>query len=282
MKVLVVGAGVLGSLHAVRLHDAGHDVSLLARGSRLAALRSKGLLIARGDGPVRRVALPVVSEVEDVYELVVVAVRAQDMEAALAGLRTLAADVLTLGNWAGSPQALELALGRDLLLAFPMAGGVMDQGVIRWTAPLKLGRLAAMPVGESGWGSSVRAERIVDVFNSAGFPAQVQQDMPGWLRTHAILVAPLGLAVDRAGGAAELAADAGAVRGVVDEVRGRLRALEDAPVPRILGVLKGTPTRTAVIALRRFLRTPAAALALDISSPAARAEIELLAQQLGE
>ncbi|WP_390891066.1 hypothetical protein [Dactylosporangium matsuzakiense] len=28
---------MLGSLHAVRLHDAGHDVSLLARGARLAA-----------------------------------------------------------------------------------------------------------------------------------------------------------------------------------------------------------------------------------------------------
>lgn len=282
MKVLVVGAGVLGSLYAVRLHDAGHDVGLLARGSRLAALRSKGLLVAHGDGPVRRVELPVVSEAQDRYELVIVAVRAQDMEAALAGLRTLAADVLTLGNWGGSPQALELALGRDLLLGFPMAGGVMDNGVVRWTAPTRAGRLAAMPVGESGWGSSVRAERIVDVFNSAGFPAQVQQDMPGWLRTHAILVAPLGLAVDRAGGAAQLAADADVVRGVVDEIQGCLRGLEDAPVPRIMEVLKRTPTRTAVFALRRFLRTPSAALALDLGSPGAKAEMELLARQLGE
>ncbi|MEV3950585.1 2-dehydropantoate 2-reductase N-terminal domain-containing protein [Streptomyces halstedii] len=32
MKLLVYGAGVLGSLFAARLHEAGHDVSLLARG----------------------------------------------------------------------------------------------------------------------------------------------------------------------------------------------------------------------------------------------------------
>jgi 2-polyprenyl-6-methoxyphenol hydroxylase-like FAD-dependent oxidoreductase len=33
MKLLVYGAGVLGSLFAARLHEAGHDVSLLARAS---------------------------------------------------------------------------------------------------------------------------------------------------------------------------------------------------------------------------------------------------------
>lgn len=33
MKLLVYGAGVCGSLFAVRMHEAGHEVSLLARGS---------------------------------------------------------------------------------------------------------------------------------------------------------------------------------------------------------------------------------------------------------
>ena len=34
MRVLVYGAGVLGSQYAVRLQDAGHDVTLVARGDR--------------------------------------------------------------------------------------------------------------------------------------------------------------------------------------------------------------------------------------------------------
>jgi ketopantoate reductase len=41
MKLLVYGAGVTGSLLAARLHEAGQDVSLLARGERLAALRRR-------------------------------------------------------------------------------------------------------------------------------------------------------------------------------------------------------------------------------------------------
>jgi 2-dehydropantoate 2-reductase len=38
MKVLVVGAGVIGSFNAARLVRGGVDVTLLARGERLAVL----------------------------------------------------------------------------------------------------------------------------------------------------------------------------------------------------------------------------------------------------
>nr|WP_240451075.1 hypothetical protein [Streptomyces sp. 11-1-2] len=37
------------------MHEAGHDVSLLARGERLTALRRQGVQLAEEDGPVRRV-----------------------------------------------------------------------------------------------------------------------------------------------------------------------------------------------------------------------------------
>jgi hypothetical protein len=45
MNILVYGAGVLGSLYAARLRSAGHRVSLLARGRRLADLRRYGLAL---------------------------------------------------------------------------------------------------------------------------------------------------------------------------------------------------------------------------------------------
>ena len=62
MKLLVYGSGVTGSLFSARLHEAGHDdVSLLARGERLAALRRHGAQLAEADSPaVRRVPVPVV------------------------------------------------------------------------------------------------------------------------------------------------------------------------------------------------------------------------------
>lgn len=45
MKILVYGAGVLGSYVAHVLHRCGNDVTLLARGKRLNELRESGLVI---------------------------------------------------------------------------------------------------------------------------------------------------------------------------------------------------------------------------------------------
>ncbi|NKB48662.1 MAG: 2-dehydropantoate 2-reductase [Alphaproteobacteria bacterium] len=55
MKICIVGAGAIGGVLGVRLADAGHNVSLLARGVHLAALRNNGakLIDHRGETVVR-------------------------------------------------------------------------------------------------------------------------------------------------------------------------------------------------------------------------------------
>ena len=45
VKILVYGAGPLGSLLAAKLQEGGNTVSLLARGRRLADLREHGLVL---------------------------------------------------------------------------------------------------------------------------------------------------------------------------------------------------------------------------------------------
>jgi 2-dehydropantoate 2-reductase len=55
MRVLVIGAGVLGSLYAGRLAAAGNEVALFARGSRLAELQGEPLrLVNDADGTCTR------------------------------------------------------------------------------------------------------------------------------------------------------------------------------------------------------------------------------------
>ena len=56
-RILVYGAGVLGSLYAARLWQAGRSVSFLARGQRLADLRMRGIVLedrVTGEGTVVR------------------------------------------------------------------------------------------------------------------------------------------------------------------------------------------------------------------------------------
>ena len=52
MKIAIYGAGAIGSYLGVRLHQAGAKVSLIARGSQLAAMKANGVTLKTDDGTV--------------------------------------------------------------------------------------------------------------------------------------------------------------------------------------------------------------------------------------
>ena len=55
MRILIYGAGVIGTFYGVKLSAAGHDVTLLARGRRAEQVRKDGLVVdERGYGTVHR------------------------------------------------------------------------------------------------------------------------------------------------------------------------------------------------------------------------------------
>ncbi|GAB2798239.1 ketopantoate reductase family protein [Streptomyces daliensis] len=283
MKLLVYGAGVLGSLFAARMHEAGHDVSLLARGERLTALRRHGVRLAEEDGPaVRRVPVPVVEHPDGAYDLITVFVRTHQVDAVLESLAGVQGDVLFLLNWAAGAQPLGAVIGHErVLLGFPANGGTMDGDVVRYRKSNLVTRRVAMPVGEPEGRTTPRLERIVETFRSAGFNARAEPRMDAWLRTHAAFTAPLGQAAHLAGGPVELAADPDAVRGMLHRIRQNLAALETPPVPRAFAALRTLPQGLLVAVLRRFLKSPTAVHSgLSDLSPATAAELDRLAGQL--
>ncbi|NUP62499.1 MAG: ketopantoate reductase family protein [Nonomuraea sp.] len=283
MKLLVYGAGVLGSLFAARMHEAGHDVSLLARGERLTSLRRHGVQLAEGDSPaVRRIPVPVVEHPDSGYDLITVFVRTHQVEAVLESLAGLEGDVLFLHNWAAGAQPLGAVIGHErVLLGFPTAAGTMDGDVVRYRKTTFMTRRVAMPIGEPDGRTTPRLERIVETFRAAGINAKAEPHMDAWLKTHAAFEVPLGQAVHVAGGPVELAADPDTVRGMLHLVRQNLAAMATPPVPRAFAALRTLPQGLLVTALRRFLKSPTAVHSgLNHPSPAAAAELALLAEQL--
>jgi 2-dehydropantoate 2-reductase len=222
MKLLVYGAGVTGSLFAARLHEAGQDVSLLARGGRLTALRRRGVQLAEGDSPAaRRVPVPVVEHPVGEYDLVAVLVRTHQADAVLESLAGLEGDVLFMLNWAAGPEPLGRVIGRErVLLGFPTVAGTMDGDVVRYRRANFLTRRFPMPIGEPDGRATPRLERIVREFRTAGITAKAEPQMDAWLKTHAAFVVPLGQAVLAAGGPRALADDPDAVRGMIRLIRG--------------------------------------------------------------
>ncbi|MFE3740705.1 ketopantoate reductase family protein [Streptomyces sp. NPDC059096] len=283
MKLLVYGAGVCGSLFAARMHEAGHDVSLLARGERLAALRRHGVRRAEEGGPaVEQVPVPVVDRPDGAYDLITVFVRTHQVDAVLDSLTGVRGDVLFLLNWAAGPEPLGAAIGHErVLLGFPTTGGTMDGDVIRHRGSDAVTRRVAMPIGEPDGRTTPRVARIVETFRAAGINAKAGPRMDAWLRTHAAFEVPLGQAVYAAGGPVALADDPDAVRGMLHLMRRNLAALGTAPVPRAFAALRFLPQGLLVAALRRFLKSPTAVHSgLNDLSPAMAAELDRLTEQL--
>ena len=284
MKLLVYGAGVTGSLFSVRLYEAGHDVSLLARGERLAALRRHGVQLAEEDSPaVTRVPVPVVEHPAGGYDLIAVFVRTHQVDAVLESLAGIEGDVLFLLNWAAGAQPLGAVIGPErVLLGFPSAAGTMDGDVVRYRAANFLTRRVPMPIGEPDGRGTARLERIVRTLRTAGINTKAEPRMDAWLKTHAAFAVPLGQAVIAAGGPVALAEDPAAVRDMLRLMRQNLAALPTPPVPRGFAALHRLPEGLLVAVLRRFLRSPTAMHSgLNNASPATEAaELERLAEQM--
>jgi 2-dehydropantoate 2-reductase len=80
MKIAVFGAGAIGGYLAVKLHQAGAEVSVIARGPHLAAMRERGLTL-KSEGQMVTVHLPCTDKAEDAgpQDYVVVTLKANGL-----------------------------------------------------------------------------------------------------------------------------------------------------------------------------------------------------------
>ncbi|WP_027611882.1 ketopantoate reductase family protein [Pseudomonas sp. URIL14HWK12:I6] len=90
MRITVVGAGAIGGFFACKLFDAGHDVSVVARGATLAAIQEHGLRLQTGHdlliAPLRATSEP---EELGTQDLVIFAVKAPSLPIAVQNAKAL-------------------------------------------------------------------------------------------------------------------------------------------------------------------------------------------------
>ncbi len=286
-RILVYGAGVLGSLYAGKLHQAGYEVTLLARGKRLEELRNQGLVLIE-DGSSRLEHYPVqvtdCLDPEDAYDLVLVIVRKNQVQSVLPALAANSAtpNVLFLVNNAEGPGSLVDALGRDrVLLGFPGAGGRRVDGIVHYKVTPRM--LQATTIGELGGNPSERLMEIAQVLSKAGFPVAISRNMDAWLKTHVALVSPIANAIYMAGGSNyRLAHTRDGLVLMVRAIKESLRVLRALNIPitpakfRLLGWL---PEPIIVAVLQKGLNTPQAELVLARHANNARDEMLVLAEE---
>jgi 2-dehydropantoate 2-reductase len=290
MRVLFFGAGALGTLFAARMCAAGHDVSVLARGERLDALRRDGLCICeRTSGEAESLRPEVVSRVahEVPYDLVIVLVRRTQVDDAL---RAIAAehdgDVLVMVNEARGYDTWRGILGERLLVGFGGAIAAFDaSGVLVYEIAPAL--LQPTVIGEPDGSVSERVLRAATAIRGAGFPVQVRRDMEAWQRTHAAWITPFMLVSTAAARDAETLNAADRARTWVGATREALTAVRESGTPlvplafRLLAVLPVAVTASLLgVALRTQTlraRVVAAGAASTDEGPALVADLAALA-----
>lgn len=190
MRFAIVGSGAVGGYYGAKLQRAGHDVTLIARGANLEALRARGLTIESpmlGDFHVRPRAEASAEGVTDV-DVVLLATKTYDNETAIPLVKALLdqgaprAWVLSLQNGVASPFALADAVGEARVMAGPtyVATALVEPGRIVQTGVHR--RIAFGEVFNPGPTLSARTRALHDVFVGADIVSEPHPDgrVPLW------------------------------------------------------------------------------------------------------
>ena len=179
MKIAIVGTGAMGSVYAGLLADAGNEVwALDAWQEHIDAMKEHGLRVEGASGD-RTVALRATTDPSDVgvCELVIIATKAMDVEAAASAARPLVGEgttVLSIQNGLGGPDTAARVLGDDVVTIGVVGGfgaSVVGPGHVRHEG-WELVRL-----GERNGPVTERVERVAEVWREAGFRVQTYDDV---------------------------------------------------------------------------------------------------------
>ena len=255
MKIIVLGAGMQGTLYGVRLALAGHSVVLIARGTRAGELGRSGAAIEQALSGKRQVIQLPVADALDVgarADLCLVTVRREQLPEVLPALRA-ARDVdriVFLVNYACGSEFLFEALGRGrTILAFPGAAGSIEDGVDRY-----------LEVREQPTVVETQAKDIGRILRSAGFRVSFVRDMDSWLRRHAVFVTAVSGALYAVGSDAHALAENGTqVRNLIIGIREGWQIMDRraiGPAPLALrAIFQWIPLPLATRYWQRLLRS---------------------------
>jgi len=207
MKTLIYGAGPIGRWLALRLHQAGQDVTLLARNQTYRSLEQNGIKIVDGLTGERLTARPkLVDRLDsgDHYDHVIVAMQKSGRTAVcpiLAENENLR-NILFLGNdVTGFQHYLEHLPENRFLLGFPgVGGGWQGSDLVIMDREKRNAPLGEIFIGELDGTIRHRTLEIKSMFEAASIKVSIEKDMDGWLKYHFAFMAPTASVIFRMGG----------------------------------------------------------------------------------
>lgn len=179
MRIAIYGTGGLGGYYGARLHEAGHEVTFIARGANLAAMRDQGLKVLSPLGDVTIASPKATDNPQEAgsQDVVVVAVKTwqvEDIARAMTPMLHPQTVVVPFLNGVEAPDQLNHVLGANhavggLSKVFSL---LESPGVVR-----HFNEAAIVAFNELNGPQSKRIHSLKDVFESAGVDVEIPADI---------------------------------------------------------------------------------------------------------
>ena len=182
MKVAIMGTGGVGGYFGGLLARAGNDLTFVARGRHLQAMREYGLRVESSNDGNFTVHGNAVENTANagIQDLVLFTVKMYHNEQAIEAVKPMMGPgslVLTLQNGIDNGQQLVDAFGKERVLigSCYMEGRIKEPGVVTQGGP------GVAAFGELEPGITRRCEELLAVFREANWRVDLQENMPGML-----------------------------------------------------------------------------------------------------
>lgn len=178
MRIAIMGAGSIGGYFGGMLARGGNQVTMIARGPHLMAIKNRGLRIVSDQGEF----VAFCDATDDpaqvgVVDLILLTVKTYHNPQAIPAMLPMIGEdtvVLCLQNGIDSYQAAAEVVGAEKVLpgAAYIEAGLPEPGVVTQSGPV-----VRIKFGEPDGGDSERGQRILKTLEHAGIPARFNLDI---------------------------------------------------------------------------------------------------------
>lgn len=185
MRILIIGAGVLGSnlAHSIKK---GNDVTILARNKTYENLKNNGLIIKHKLGKRSVDHFNVIDKLEenDIYDVIFVVSRFSSLDSIVKIIeKNKSKNIVFVGNNMNAEKYMNIK-DKNILFAFFMAAGKKYDGYINSIC------LNKIEIGRTD-GKDISNEFIKSIFKETIIKVIIENKMNDYLKTHACAVLPL-------------------------------------------------------------------------------------------
>ncbi|MDD3842620.1 MAG: 2-dehydropantoate 2-reductase N-terminal domain-containing protein [Candidatus Izemoplasmatales bacterium] len=291
MKILIYGAGVIGSIFATKLSLFGQDVTVLARNKRLDEIKKSGIILRNPITLKTETAWVKVIDAlpEDaVFDYILVVMQRTQIGDVLNTLsKNQSKNIVFIVNTASGYAEWQQAIGNDrLMIGFPSAGGERNDGIVDYFVGKGFMRIfQTTTFGELNGKKSKRVKELIKAFRKAGIPSIYSKKMDVWQKTHVAMVTCIANALYGYGCNNYLLA--ASHKSIIEMVRGIkegfavLNALGMDPTPRKLGFFY-LPAGIITLIFRIFMNTKLSEITMAKHCLAAKPEMIYLQKEFDE